>query len=99
MGASHANWRSLYRSTNILKKDELAGEAFFWSKKMAAYVRRQDEVKCWIDEDGDLFIRQINSLGEKDFIVINPFNIDDFINAIDIAVKEGYQGDNDEIDS
>ena len=35
MGASHANWRSLYRSTNILKKDELAGEAFFWSKKMA----------------------------------------------------------------
>lgn len=66
---------------------------------MAAYVSRQDEVKCWIDEDGDLFIRQINSLGEKDFIVINPFNIDDFINAIDIAVKQGYQGDNDEIDS
>jgi uncharacterized protein with GYD domain len=57
---------------------------------MAAYVRRQDEVKCWIGEDGDLFIRQINSFGEKDFIVINPFNIDDFINAIDIAVKQGY---------
>jgi len=29
VGASHANWRSLYRSTNTLKKGELAGEAFF----------------------------------------------------------------------
>jgi len=61
---------------------------------MAKYIRAQDEVKCWIDEDGDLVITQYG-MGNEDTILISIGNIQHFIDIIQMTVKEGYIGEDD----
>jgi hypothetical protein len=74
----------------------LSSSPFFWSKKMARHIRSQDAVKVKIDEDGDLLIIQYSMSGE-DSILISIGNIQHFIEIIQMAVKDGYQGDDDEM--
>lgn len=61
---------------------------------MAKYVRAQDEIKCWIDEDGDLLITQYY-MGNQDTILINIGNIQHFCDVIKMTIQEGYQGEDD----
>ena len=63
---------------------------------MARHIRSQDAVKVKIDEDGDLLIIQYSMSGE-DSILISIGNIQHFIEIIQMAVKDGYQGDDDEM--
>lgn len=63
---------------------------------MARYIRSQDEVKVCIDEDGDLIIYQ-EGMFEAATIIVNIGNIQHFIDIIEMAVKDGYQGDDDEM--
>jgi len=61
---------------------------------MAKYIRAQYEVKCWIDEDGDLVITQYG-MDNEDTILISIGNIQHFIDIIQMTVKEGYIGEDD----
>jgi len=63
---------------------------------MARYLRSQDTVKVFIDEDGDLLITQYSMSGE-DTILINIGNIQYFVDIIENAVEDGYQGADDEM--
>lgn len=61
---------------------------------MAKYIRAQDEIKCWIDEDGDLLITQYGMHNEET-ILVSIGNIEHFCNIIQMAIEEGYQGEDD----
>jgi hypothetical protein len=63
---------------------------------MSRYIRSQDEVKVCIDKDGDLIIYQ-EGMFEVATIIVNIGNIQHFIDIIEMAVKDGYQGDDDEV--
>jgi hypothetical protein len=74
----------------------LSNSPFFWSKQMARYIRSQDEVKVEIDEDGDLIISQ-QGMYDSVAVVISIGNIQHLIDIIQMAVKDGYQGAEDEM--
>ena len=63
---------------------------------MARYIRSQDEVKVEIDEDGDLIISQ-QGMYDSVAVVISIGNIQHLIDIIQMAVKDGYQGAEDEM--
>ena len=60
---------------------------------MARYLRHQDEIKIEIDEDNDLQITQTDVYGQDYTIYVNITNIDWFIELIEMAKKDGYQGE------
>lgn len=63
---------------------------------MTRYIHSQDLIEIKVDEDGDLSLSQY-ARHEKCIILVNFQNIESFINAITGAVKDGYQGDDDEM--
>ena len=63
---------------------------------MTRYIRSQDLIEIKVNEDGDLILNQYTS-HENCIILVNFQNIESFINAITGAVKDGYQGDDNEM--
>jgi len=63
---------------------------------MARYIRSQDSIEIRINSEGDLILNQCD--GNDEYVILVNFqNIESFINEITGAVKDGYQGDDDEM--
>ena len=63
---------------------------------MARYIRSQDEIRVCIDEDGDLVLTQMANDDEYT-IYVNFQNIENFIEVITWAVKDGCDGAKNEM--
>lgn len=63
---------------------------------MTRFIRKQDRTQIYMNGDGDLVLLQ-EALDDNHAIYISFGNIENFIDAIQNAVADGYKGDDNEM--
>lgn len=65
----------------------------FKEQIMSTFLRKQEQVECYIDSDDDLNIIQTDEYGIEHKIFINALSIDMFVDILQLAIKDGYVGE------
>ena len=60
---------------------------------MARFLKMQNEIEVEITDEGNLLITEVDEFHGSESILIRSDYIQLFIDAINLAVKDGYQGD------
>lgn len=61
---------------------------------MARYLKMQNEIEFEITDEGNLLITELDeNHGTESSILIRSDYIQLFVDALNLAIKDGYQGD------
>lgn len=60
---------------------------------MARYLKMQNEIVFEISDEGNLIISELDEHNGHDSILIRADYIKLFVDALNLAIKDGYQGD------
>ena len=60
---------------------------------MARYLKMQNEIEFEITDEGNLLITELDEKHGTESILIRSDYIQLFVDALNLAIKDGYQGD------
>lgn len=60
---------------------------------MARFLKMQNEIEIEITDDGHLLITENSIIYDSKSILIKSDYIELFVNELNLAIKDGYQGD------